>query len=61
MVSVPVQPKHEKYRVDVSRPGRTKMYYVAHRSHWMQKYMFGVTCHGAFFVESILVPPEHEK
>jgi hypothetical protein len=27
----------------------------------MQKHMFGVTCPDALFVESLLVPPEHEQ
>jgi hypothetical protein len=27
----------------------------------MQKHKFGVTCHVALFVESVLVPLEHEK
>jgi hypothetical protein len=34
---------------------------VTHRSNWMQKDKFGVTCPGAVFIESVPVPPEHEK
>jgi hypothetical protein len=34
---------------------------VTHRSHWMQKLKFGVTCPDAHFVKSIPVPPELDK
>jgi hypothetical protein len=27
----------------------------------MQKHKFNVSCSGVLFVESVLVPPEHEK
>jgi hypothetical protein len=37
------------------------MHYVTHRTHWMQKHKFGVTCVGTLFVQSVPVPPEHEK
>jgi hypothetical protein len=37
------------------------MHYVTCRSHWMQKYNFGVMLPGVLFVESILVPPENGK
>jgi hypothetical protein len=37
------------------------MHYVTHRSHRMQKHMFGIMCANALFVESIPVLPEHEK
>jgi hypothetical protein len=37
------------------------MHYVPHRSHWIKKHKFGVTCLVALFMESVLVPPEHEK
>jgi hypothetical protein len=37
------------------------MHYMTRRAHWMQKYKLGVTCQCALFVESVLVPPEHEK
>jgi hypothetical protein len=37
------------------------MHYMTHRSHRMQKYKLVVTSQGAAFVESIPVPPEHEK
>jgi hypothetical protein len=37
------------------------MHYVTHRSHWMQKHKFGITCPEALFIESVQVPPEHEK
>jgi hypothetical protein len=45
--SEPVPPKHEKYRVNVSCPGRTGMHYVIRRSHRMQQHKFCVTCPGA--------------
>jgi hypothetical protein len=35
--SIPVPPEHEKQCINISHPGRTKMHYVTHRSHWMQK------------------------
>jgi hypothetical protein len=34
---------------------------VTRRSSRMQKHKFGITCPGALFVDSIPVPPEHEK
>jgi hypothetical protein len=37
------------------------MHYVTHRSHQMQKHKFGVMCPGVPFVESVPVPPKHEK
>jgi hypothetical protein len=37
------------------------MHYVTRRSHQMQKPKFGAMYPGLFFVESITVPPEHEK
>jgi hypothetical protein len=37
------------------------MHYVTRISNRMQKYKFDVTCPGELFVESILVPPEHEE
>jgi hypothetical protein len=37
------------------------MHYVTHISHWIQKHKLGVMCPDALFVESVLVPPEHEK
>jgi hypothetical protein len=61
VISVPVPPKHEKYGVDVSRPGRTGLHYMTHRSHRMQKHKFSVTCAGAVFVISIAVRPTREK
>jgi hypothetical protein len=30
-------------------------------SHQMQKHKFGIACPRAIFVESVLVPPKHEK
>jgi hypothetical protein len=42
-------------------PRCTEMHYVTHRSHWMQKDKFGVTCPDVLFVKSVPVPPEHEK
>jgi hypothetical protein len=53
--------EHEKYCVDVSRPGHTGMHYVSRRSHRMQKHKFGITCPNVIFVESISVLPEDEK
>jgi hypothetical protein len=37
------------------------MHYVTHRSHQMQKNKFNISCPGAFFVQSVRVPPEHGK
>jgi hypothetical protein len=37
------------------------MHYVTRRSHRMQKYTFDVMCPGSFCVESMSIPPEHEK
>jgi hypothetical protein len=34
---------------------------VTHRSQWMQKHKFSLTCLGALCVESVPVPPELEK
>jgi hypothetical protein len=59
--SEPVQPKHEKWCIDVSCPGCTRMHYVTHRSHRMQNHKFGVMCPSVLFVESVSVLPEHEK
>jgi hypothetical protein len=47
--------------VNTLLPGCTGMHYVTRRSHCMQKHKFSVTSPDAFFVESISVPPEHEK
>jgi hypothetical protein len=47
--------------VDVLRPGHTGIHYVTCRSHHMQKHKFSVTCAGTLFVESVPIPPEHEK
>jgi hypothetical protein len=37
------------------------MLYVTHRSHRMQKHKFGIMCLDTFFVESVPIPPNHEK
>jgi hypothetical protein len=37
------------------------MHYVTRRSHWMQKDKIGITCPGAIFVKSVIVPLEQEK
>jgi hypothetical protein len=34
---------------------------VTHRSYWMQKHKFSVTCLGALFMDTTPVPPKHEK
>jgi hypothetical protein len=34
---------------------------VTRRSHQIQKYKFDIICPGAFFVEFLPVPLEHEK
>jgi hypothetical protein len=57
----PGTPEHEKLCVDVSFPGRTRMHYVTHRSHQMQKHKFGVTSPNALFVATAPGPLEHEK
>jgi hypothetical protein len=54
-------PKHEKWFINVKRPGRTGMHYMTCRSHRMQKHKFGVTCSDVLFLETALGPPEHEK
>jgi hypothetical protein len=59
--SVPVPHEHEKYYINVSRPGCTRMHYGTHISHRMQKHKFDVTCPNALFIETAPVPPEHEK
>jgi hypothetical protein len=38
-----------------------QMHYVTRRSHRMQKHKFDVTLLDALYVNSIPVPPEHEK
>jgi hypothetical protein len=37
------------------------MHYMTHRSHQIQKHKFGVMRLDSLFVESLLVPPVHEK
>jgi hypothetical protein len=59
--SIPAQTELEKYYVDDSLSGSTKMHYVTRRSCRMQKQKFGITCPNAIFVDSVPVPPEHEK
>jgi hypothetical protein len=54
-------PKHEKYCINISRPGLTGMHYETRKSHQMQKHMFGVTCPDMLFIETAPGPPEHEK
>jgi hypothetical protein len=54
-------PEHEKYCIDISHPGRTRMHYVTCTSHRMKKHNFGITCPGALFVESLPVPHEHDR
>jgi hypothetical protein len=61
MKTAPVTPKHEKYYIDVSHPGRTRMRYITHRSDWMQKHKFGMMRPSALFIESLPSPPKHEK
>jgi hypothetical protein len=53
-------PENEKWRVYVSRLGRTRMPYVTRRSHQMDKHKFGVTCPNTHFTEIAPGPPEHE-
>jgi hypothetical protein len=59
--SVAVLPEHKKLYIDVSRPRRTRMPHMTHRSHRMKKHKFDITCLGVLFVESIPIPPEQEK
>jgi hypothetical protein len=61
MKTTPGSPKHEKFCIDVSRSGCTRMHYVTRRSHRMQKHKFSVTCPDALFIESVAVPLEHEE
>jgi hypothetical protein len=42
-------------------PWTHQIYYMTHKSQWMQKHMFSVTCPDALFVESRPGPLEHEK
>jgi hypothetical protein len=42
---------NEKYCIDVSHLGPTKACYVAHRSHRMQKQMFGVTYQACYLLD----------
>jgi hypothetical protein len=51
----------EKYCVDVSRPGSTRMHYVTRSFHRMQKLKFGVMSPDALSMETAPSPPEHEK
>jgi hypothetical protein len=37
------------------------MHYVTRSSHWMEKHMCSIMCHGTLFVLCIPVAPEHEK
>jgi hypothetical protein len=37
------------------------MHYVTRISHQIQKHKFGITCPSSLFVESVPVPPKHEK
>jgi hypothetical protein len=37
------------------------MHYVTRRTHRMEKHKFGITCPDTLFVESVPVPPKHEK
>jgi hypothetical protein len=37
------------------------MHYVIRRSHQMQKHKFRVMCPSVLFVESVPLPPKHEK
>jgi hypothetical protein len=50
--SIPVPPENEKYCIDVSRPGHTRMHYVTRKSHWMEKHKFSVTCPSALFMDN---------
>jgi hypothetical protein len=61
MESAPVPPEHEKYCIDVSHPGCTRIHYVTSRSHQMQKHEFGIRCSSMLFMQTAPVPPEHEK
>jgi hypothetical protein len=51
----------EKLCVDLSCHRRTRTQYVTHKSHQMEKHKFGIMCPSSLFVESVPVPPEHEK
>jgi hypothetical protein len=61
MESVPGPHEHEKQCINVLRSGHTGMLYIAHRSHWMQKHKFAITCPNVLFMKTALGPPEHEK
>jgi hypothetical protein len=51
MQTAPGPPEDEKKCVDIACPGRTRVHYMTRRSHWMQKYKFGVTCPVVIFME----------
>jgi hypothetical protein len=59
--TAPAPPKHEKYCVNDSCPGHTRMSYVSRKSNEMQKHKFDVMCLDALFKESILGPLEQEN
>jgi hypothetical protein len=54
-------PEHEKLCVGILHPGRTRMHYMTSISHRTEKHKFGTMCPSTLFVESVPVPPEHEK
>jgi hypothetical protein len=51
METIQVPPKHERYCIDVSRPGCDTKHYVTYRSHRMQKRKFGVLCPIVHFLD----------
>jgi hypothetical protein len=57
--SIPVPLEHEKYCIDISRPGRNRKHYLTYRSHQMQKHKFSVTCLSAIFLQIAPGPPKH--
>jgi hypothetical protein len=61
MDTAPGPPEHEKYCVDVSCTGCTRMHYMTCRTDQMQKHKFDVMCPGVLFMETAPGPLEHQK
>jgi hypothetical protein len=55
-----VPPEQENESDHISHLGCSRMQYVTHRSHVMQKRKFGLMCPTALLVETTSGPPKHE-
>jgi hypothetical protein len=58
METTSVPPQHEKWGIDVSRPGGIGMHYVTRKSHRMQKHKCGIMCRDGLLLESVALPIE---